>query len=62
MAKPGRPKSAEPREMVVSLRLTHAEYHQLRSLSIRKGVSIGEFVRRLVLANMPPNPPKDLEG
>ncbi len=55
MARPGRPKTAEPREMVVSLRLTQAEYHYIQALAFRRGISIGELLRLLALADMPSN-------
>jgi hypothetical protein len=57
MAKVGRPKSDDPREMVVSLRLTLAEYRYLQRLAMKRGRSIGELVRLLVLVDMP-TPPK----
>ncbi len=53
MPKVGRPKAAEPREMVVSLRLTLAEYRALQALAMRRGVVIGELVRVLALAGLP---------
>jgi hypothetical protein len=56
MPKPGRPKSDQPREMVVSLRLTLAEYRYIQVLAMRRGVSIGDLVRLLALADMPSDP------
>lgn len=56
MPKPGRPKSHEPREMVVSLRLTLAEYRYLQALAMRRGLAIGELVRLLALADIPIEP------
>jgi DNA-binding MarR family transcriptional regulator len=49
----GRPKSEEPREMVVALRLTLAEYRYLQALAMKRGRSVGELTRVLALAGMP---------
>ncbi len=49
----GRPKSDEPREMVVALRLTLAEYRYLQALAMKHGRSVGEITRFLALAGMP---------
>lgn len=53
MAKVGRPKSDEPRNMVVGLRLTEAEYRYLQALGMKHGRTVGEIVRFLALAAMP---------
>ncbi len=48
MRRPGRPKSPTPREMVVTFRLTQAEYRALQARALRQGRSVGELARRLV--------------
>ena len=53
MARAGRPKAAEPREMVVSVRLNLAEYRYLQALAMKQGRSLGEQLRVLALAGMP---------
>ena len=53
MARAGRPKAAEPREMVVSVRLTLAEYRALQALAMKQGRSVGEQLRALALAGLP---------
>lgn len=54
MGKPGRPKSDRPvRDQVVSVRLTLAEYHQLNRLAVRRGLSVGELLRAVALAESP---------
>lgn len=53
MAKAGRPKSDEPREMIVSVRLTLAEYRYLQALAMKHGRSVGEIMRFMSLAGMP---------
>ncbi len=50
MHRPGRPKSPTPREMVVTFRLTQAEYRALQARALRQGRSVGELARRLVTA------------
>lgn len=53
MAKVGRPKSDKPREMVVSLRLTLSEYRHIQALAMRRGLSIADLLRSVVLSDMP---------
>lgn len=53
MGKVGRPKSDEPRELVVSVRLTVAEYRYLQELAMKHGRSVGEIMRFMSLAGMP---------
>jgi hypothetical protein len=54
MAKAGRPKSGKPvRDMVVSVRLTRAEYRSLQGLAMKQGRPLGELLRALALAGMP---------
>ena len=48
MRRPGRPKSPTPREMVVTFRLTQAEYRALQARALRQGRSVGELARQLV--------------
>ena len=48
MRRPGRPKSPTPREMVVTFRLTLAEYRALQARALRQGQSVGELARQLV--------------
>lgn len=53
MAKAGRPKSGKPvRDMIVSVRFTPSEYHYLQGLAMRRGLTFGELVRSLALADM----------
>ncbi len=53
MSKAGRPKKDDPRNMVVALRLTEAEYRYLQALGMKHGRTVGEMVRFLALAGMP---------
>ena len=53
VAKAGRPKAAEPRELVVSTRLTLREHRYLQALAMRQGRSLGEQLRALTLAPVP---------
>jgi len=52
MTKVGRPKSVEPRELVVSVRFTVVEYQHLLLLATRRGLSVGEYLRALGLAGL----------
>jgi hypothetical protein len=54
MKRVGRPPSDDPRKLVVALRLTQAEYQYLQMLAMRRGRSVGELIRLLALADMPP--------
>ncbi len=53
MAKVGRPKLDDPRNMVVGVRLTEAEYRYLQALAMKHGRTVGEVMRFLALAGMP---------
>lgn len=52
MARPGRPKADNPRDLVVTLRLTQAEYRALQARALRRGQSVGEYVRAVALASV----------
>ncbi len=52
MRRPGRPKVAAPREMVVTFRLTLNEYRALQAHALRQGQSVGELARQLVRAGL----------
>ncbi len=62
MRRPGRPKSPTPREMVVTFRLTQAEYRALQARALRQGQSIGELARRLVTAALAAGDAGDARG
>ena len=47
LARVGRPKAAEPRELVVSVRLTLAAYRSLQALALRQGRPLGQQLRAL---------------
>jgi hypothetical protein len=53
MSKAGRPNSDDPRNMVVAVRLTEAEYRYLQALGMKHGRTVGEVMRFLALAGMP---------
>ncbi len=60
MPRSGRPKAAEPREMIVTFRLPQAEYRTLQARALRQGQSVGELAHRLVTAALDqrPDPPR----
>ncbi len=49
----GRKPVDNPRDILITLRLTGAEYHYLQSLALKHGRPLGEVVRFLALAGMP---------
>lgn len=64
MGKVGRPKKPAALEMVVSCRLTQAEYHWLHDQARKHRCSVADLLREVVLADMPrgqvePEPPAD---
>jgi hypothetical protein len=50
----GRPRKPEPRTIPVGFKVNEREYSYLQSLSFKHGRSIGEILRFLALAGMPP--------
>ncbi len=56
MRRPGRPRKDNPRELVVTFRLTLDEYRALQALALRQGQSIGELARQLATAALEPRP------
>jgi hypothetical protein len=49
-----RPKIAEPRELVIHVRLTQREYHWLLALSLTERRDLSALARARLLAGMPP--------
>jgi hypothetical protein len=49
----GRKPVPDPRNLLITVRLTADEYHYLQGLSMKHGRPLGEIVRSLSLAGMP---------
>lgn len=49
----GRKPAENPRDVVITVRLTQEEYRYLQGLSLKQGRPLGEIVRFLCLAGMP---------
>ena len=49
----GRKPADDPRNMIITVRLTEEEYRYLQALSLKHGRPLGEIVRFLCLAGMP---------
>ncbi len=55
----GRPKTAAPRDMMITVRVTKPEYDQLKLQSMRTGQSMGEIIRALIADNNTTSPPHE---
>lgn len=49
----GRKPAENPRNLLITVRLTEEEYRYLQSLALKHGRPLGEIVRFLALAGMP---------
>ncbi len=49
----GRKPAENPRNPLITVRLTEAEYRYLQALAMKQGRPLGEVVRFLALAGMP---------
>jgi hypothetical protein len=49
----GRKPAENPRNLLITVRLTVAEYRYLQALALKRGRPLGEVVRALSLAGMP---------
>lgn len=49
----GRKPTENPRDMLITVRLTEEEYRYLQGLAMKHGRPLGEIVRFLSLAGMP---------
>lgn len=47
---PGRPKSENPRDQILTLRLTRAELRALRAAAHEEAMPVGPFLRKLLAA------------
>jgi hypothetical protein len=56
----GRKPEPNPRDIIITLRLTQGEYRYLQGLSLKHGRPLGEIVRFLALAGMPVASPPDV--
>jgi hypothetical protein len=55
----GRKPEPNPRDIIITLRLTQREYRYLQGLALKHGRSLGAVVRFLALAGMPVASPPD---
>jgi hypothetical protein len=49
----GRKPADNPRNVLITVRLTEAEYRYLQALAMKDGQSLGQIVRSLSLVGMP---------